>query len=146
MNLDFFLIYFFIINNCSIFAKTLKKIKMKITFEEILSKHEWIHRELLNTLDAETIFKAEQEQFYDIKILINGKEFEPKFFNRIMLSMEKHIENAALTLLSEKLSDAEQEAENFLEKIKEMKDNMLDSFGSYLDNKYYETTDTKISK
>ena len=58
---------------------------MKITFEELLSKKEWLHSELLNSLPHEIVSKASEDQFYDVKLVINGVEVEPKMYNDIMM-------------------------------------------------------------
>ena len=57
---------------------------MKITFDETLSRKEWIHRELMESLTDEVISKAANDRFYEVKLLVNGIELEPNFFNDLV--------------------------------------------------------------
>ena len=81
---------------------------MIVTFEEVLSKKEWLHSELLNSLTGEMIQKAAADGFYDIKLLVNGEELEPEFFNKIMNNVEKYIIKQAKSYLVEKLEESSQ--------------------------------------
>ncbi len=62
---------------------------MKITFDETTSCNEWIHKELLESLTGEVINKATEERAYNVKLLVNGVELEPKFFNDIVNNIDK---------------------------------------------------------
>lgn len=79
---------------------------MKITFQEICAKQQWIHRELLSSLTHELITEAREDQFYEVKLLINGVEIEPVIFNEVMANLEKYIDKEANLLILEKLKQA----------------------------------------
>lgn len=80
---------------------------MKITFEEVLSSKTWIASELLSSLSYEIIDTAINDQFYDVKLLVNGIQLEPKLFNDIMNNVEKYIDSEARKIVLEKLEKAE---------------------------------------
>ena len=49
---------------------------MKIKFEEIKKRKQWIHRELLRSLDNDTINNARSKGEFDVKIVVNGTELD----------------------------------------------------------------------
>lgn len=89
---------------------------MKVTFEETLSRNSWLHKELMNSLTGDVITKAVADQFYDVKLLVNGVELEPTIFNTIMNNMEACIDAEAKSLVLSKL----QEAENKIGRLQEL--------------------------
>lgn len=91
---------------------------MKITFEELLSRKEWLHVELMNSLTGDIIEQASEDRFYDLKLLVNGIELEPNFYNKLINNIDKYIDEQAKSLIREKL----EEAENKVRKISEMFD------------------------
>ena len=78
---------------------------MKITFEELLSEKTWLHKEMLTSLSFDLIDKASEDGFYDVKLLINGVEMEPKIFNDIVNGIERYVDAEAEQLLNEKLEN-----------------------------------------
>ena len=101
---------------------------MKITFEESLSTKEWIHKELMTSLTGEVIDKAMKERAYDVKLLVNGVELEPKFFNNIVNNIEKYIEREAQSLINDRLFEAEQEARKLEEVVRSATENLREKF------------------
>ena len=101
---------------------------MKITFEEVLSRNEWLHSELLNSLTGELIDKTTKDQFYDVKLLVNGIELEPELFNKIMNNIEKFIENQAKSYLKEKLDEAQDKIAKLSQTIDEVSSNIRDEY------------------
>lgn len=77
---------------------------MKITFDEINHEKKWIHSELLNSLTHEVIEAAQDDQYYDVKLLVNGIELEPVFFNSLMSGISKYIEAEVENMVSDKLT------------------------------------------
>lgn len=77
---------------------------MKITFDETLSRKEWIHRELMESLTDEVISNAANDRFYEVKLLVNGIELEPNFFNDLVNNIEKYVDAEAEKLAAEKIS------------------------------------------
>ena len=102
---------------------------MKVTFQEVLSRKEWLQRELLNSLTGEMITKASEDQFYDIKLLVNGVELEPQIFNDIMNGVEKYIDGEAKALLKYQLEKAECKIKKLDELINEAADKIRSEFG-----------------
>lgn len=74
---------------------------MKITFDEVLSKKDWIHKELMNSLTGEIIMKAREDQFYEVKLLVNGIELEPVLFNKLIGNIDIYIADEAKSLAME---------------------------------------------
>lgn len=101
---------------------------MRITFEEVLSKKEWIHSELLNSLDGDTINEATKEGAYEVKLLVNGKELEPKFFNDLVNNIEKYIDSRAKQIVEDRLYEAEMKARKLEEMIKQATDYIREEF------------------
>ena len=77
---------------------------MKITFKDVLSKQEWLHKELMNSLTGDVIVKASNDRFYEVKLLVNGIELEPKFFNDLVNNIGKYIDAEAEKLAAEKIA------------------------------------------
>ena len=101
---------------------------MRITFEDTNSRKEWIHTELLNSLDGDTISNASKERAYEVKLLVNGKELEPKFFNDLVNNIEKYVDKAAKQLVEDRLYEAEMKARKLEEMIKQATDDIREEF------------------
>lgn len=101
---------------------------MKITFEETLSRKEWLHKELMESLTGDIIEKASEDQFYDVKLLVNGVELEPTFYNRLVNNIEKYIDAEAKSLVCQKLKEAEEKSRKLSELIDAAKNSIIDEF------------------
>jgi len=101
---------------------------MKITFEEILSAKKWLHKELLESLNGDIITKASEDRFYDVKLLVNGVELEPTFYNKIVTNIEKYIDAEAKKLVCHKLEEAEKKSRKLSELIDVAKNSIIDEF------------------
>mgnify|MGYP003544360237 CR=1 FL=1 len=101
---------------------------MRITFRETLSRKEWIHKELMESLTGDIITKASEDQFYDVKLLVNGVELEPAFYNRLVNNIEKYIDVEAKSLVRQKLEDAEEKSRKLSELIDAAKNSIIDEF------------------
>ena len=101
---------------------------MKITFDETLSRNEWLHRELMNSLTGEVITKASEDRFYEVKLLVNGIELEPQLFNKIVNNIEKYIDEQAKLLVREKLVEAENKIRKLSELIDEVSYKIIEEF------------------
>lgn len=102
---------------------------MRVTFEDTLSRKEWLHKELLDSLTEEVINKAREDQYYEVKLLVNGVELEPEFYNDLVNNITDHIEAQAKSMVVEKLNLAEEEAEKLYQLVKETKENIINKFG-----------------
>jgi hypothetical protein len=101
---------------------------MKITFEEALSRKEWLHTELMNSLTGDLITQASEDRFYDVKLLVNGVELEPELFNKIVNNIEKYIDEQAKSLVREKLEEAENKVRRLSELFDEVAYKIKDEF------------------
>lgn len=101
---------------------------MRITFDQIIERKEWLHREILSSMTPELIEKAAKDRFYDIKILINGVEVEPVIFNNIMNDVEKYIDAQARSLITEKYQEAEEKARKLHEMVDAITKSINDDF------------------
>lgn len=101
---------------------------MKITFKDALSTKEWIHRELMNSLTGDIIEKAMEDEFYDVKLLVNGVELEPKFYNDILNNIESYIKNQAEQIIETKLSKIKSK----LAKLDEIVDDSINNISDQL--------------
>lgn len=101
---------------------------MKITFEQVLSESDWLQKEMLISLPFEVIDKASKDQFYDVKLLINDVEVEPKAFNDIMNKIEEYIDREARILVNEKLNEADLKVRKLVDMIETASGNIIDEF------------------
>ena len=101
---------------------------MKITFEEALSRKEWLHTELMNSLTGDLITQASEDRFYEVKLLVNGIELEPQLFNKIVNNIEKYIDEQAKSLVREKLEEAENKVRRLSELFDEVSYKIKDEF------------------
>ena len=107
---------------------------MKITFQEVVGRKEWIHRELLHSLTGDIINKAIDDQYYDVKLLVNGIELEPVLFNNIMDHVEKFIDSEAKNLVNEKLEIADNKSRRLQELINDAIYKIREEFDLLPDN------------
>jgi len=101
---------------------------MKVTFQEVLSRKTWLQKEMLNSLTGDIITKASEDQFYDVKLVINGVEIEPNIFNDIMNGIEKYIDAEAKEIVKIKLEKAEYKIRKLDELISEASDKIREEF------------------
>jgi len=97
---------------------------MRITFKDISSRKEWIHTELLNSLDLDTINKASKEGALEVKLLVNSKELEPDFFNDLVNNIDGYVDRAAKQLVKDRLYEALDKTKKLEEIIKQATDNI----------------------
>ena len=101
---------------------------MKITFEETLSRKEWLHKELMASLTGDIISKAREDQFYDVKLLVNGVELEPNFYNKLVNNICKYIDAEAKSLVLQKLEEVEKKSKKLSELIESAKNSIINEF------------------
>ncbi len=87
---------------------------MKLNIEEILSKKELLHREIIRSFDN---IPSLQDGTYEIKLLINGVEKEPKLLNDLLNNIESYIDKEAKFLLKEKYEELNNSAQTIQELI-----------------------------
>lgn len=101
---------------------------MKITFEEVLSRKEWLHSELLSSLTSEVFDTLNGDQFYDVKLVVNGIEIEPTIFNNIMNNIEKIIDDEAKSLVRDKFDEVENKINQLSNIFSGVKDKLIDDY------------------
>lgn len=109
---------------------------MKITFEEVLSEKEWLHKELMNSLTSDIITKAMEDRFYDVKLMINGEEVEPKLYNDIITNIDKYISEEAKLIVRDKLEEAFIKSNRLNEIINDVSEKIIDEFDLYENEDY----------
>lgn len=97
-------------------------------FDKFKQQFEWLASELLSSVDGEEIHKANKLGEYDFKLLINGREFEPKMLTLLFENFKTIVENEAKQLVKEKFEEAELEANKLLDLLKEAKYNIIEKY------------------
>ena len=92
---------------------------MRVTFEEVISEKQWLHKELLCSLTAEVLNKVAEDRFYDVKLLVNGVELEPVLFNDLINGIEKYVDAEARELADDRLEKIKAKSEKLNELIEE---------------------------
>ena len=105
---------------------------MKITFKECLSKSEWLYKELLQSLTTEVFHTIKpNEDFYDVKLVVNGVEIEPVWFNSIMTKFDEHIKAEARIMFNDYLDEIDLKPRDLESMINEITEKMRDKFDNY---------------
>jgi len=82
----------------------------------------------MESLTGDIITKASEDQFYDVKLLVNGIELEPVFYNKLVSNIEKYIDSEARFLVRQKFEEAEDKASKLSELIEAAKNSIIDEF------------------
>ncbi len=101
---------------------------MIITTDELLQKKEWLHTELLQSLPDSIIHQVAKDQFCDVKLLVNGVELEPSFYNDLVKNIAIHIKYQAKSLVLEKLDVSDYMADKLSEIIRSAIENITTEF------------------
>lgn len=101
---------------------------MRITFDQIIERKEWLHREILSSMTPELIEKAAKDRFYDVTLLLNGIEVDTNLFNDILNNIEKYIDTQARILITEKYQEAEDKARKLHEMVDAVTKSINDDF------------------
>lgn len=102
---------------------------MKISFQDTISKQDWLHSCLLNSLTAEAIDSGKEKQEYDVMLLVNGIQLEPTTLEYLLSNIEKHIDNEAKALAEQKLQDILFKTKRLDEIVNEACKKIRDEFG-----------------
>jgi len=92
---------------------------MKITFGEALSRKTWLQKELMQSLTDECLNckEAIEKQEWDVKLVVNGVDVEPVWFNSIMTKLDEHIEIEAKILFEQHLESIQETLEDKTKKL-----------------------------
>ncbi|BBI90461.1 hypothetical protein HYO65_gp069 [Tenacibaculum phage PTm1] len=101
---------------------------MKITFEELLAEKDFLHTELLQSLPPKVVEDAVEKREYDIKLVVNGVDVDPKLLNIIFEKTEIFVNERSKEIVKNKLEESEQEAEKLLDLVREAKESIIDKY------------------
>lgn len=90
--------------------------------------HSWVHDELFQSMPVEVINKANETGEFDIKLVVNGIDIDPKLLNYVLNNIEKIVNDKAKGLVLEKLEDAENEAYKLLETVREARGEIIEKY------------------
>lgn len=91
---------------------------MKITFKEALSGKTWLQKELMQSLSDECFDTLEPNQdWWDVKLVVNGVDVEPVWFNSIMTKLEEYIDTEAKLLFEQYLENIQEDLKNKTRKL-----------------------------
>jgi len=103
---------------------------MIIPFDNILKEENFIQSELLGSLSGEDIYDGQKKGEYDVKLVVNGRDVEPKLLNELVTNIEKYVELEAKAMLEEKFDDVLKDIAGLKEAVEELKENLDDRFTS----------------
>lgn len=95
------------------------------------SKFPYLTGEILSSVDFETIEKGVEQNYHEVKVIVNGKEFDPKLLTLLYEKMELIATNMAKEIVKEKFEEAEEQAEGYLRAIKNIKENFYQKYNLY---------------
>ena len=110
---------------------------MKITSKDLVGRtrgkvRDWLCEEILASLNEKTIHSPiqtdEDGMVYDIKLVINGIEIEPKLIDHLYNGIEKIVDREAAMIADEKLKDALRSVDVLHEVIKEAEYKIREKF------------------
>ena len=101
---------------------------MKVKFEDLKQGHSWVHDELFSSMSSEVINKAHEVGEFDIKLVVNGIDIDPKLLNYVINNIEEIVDNKAKQLVLDKLDDAENEAYKLLETVREARSEIIEQY------------------
>ena len=109
---------------------------MLITNKEIISsirgeERNWLHECLLGSLTKEAMdsgLQKDGDYFFDVKLLVNEIEVEPKLLHDLISEIYKVIERNAIRIAEEKLRDSLSRADKLSSMIDEACQKIRDEF------------------
>lgn len=102
---------------------------MKITFDQLTNTNrDWLCANIMDSVPREVIDKVMSERFFEIKLVINGVEVDPRRLNDIHANVERYIEERAKELIKEKLYEADLHANELAEIVKKAKRKICDDY------------------
>lgn len=107
---------------------------MKINGKEIVESKDWLCREILNSIPHEVITKAKDEgrEEYEIKLVIDGVECDPKLLMAMLNRYEEIVDREAKTLAA---AEIEKIQDNLNEKVNKFNE-ILDEAKSKIMGQY----------
>lgn len=101
---------------------------MKVKFRDLKQGHSWVHDELFSSMPVEVIDKANAEGEFDIKLVVNGIDLDPKLLNYVLNNIEKIVDEEAKKLVLNQLEEAENEAYKLLETVREARGEIIEKY------------------
>jgi hypothetical protein len=101
---------------------------MKLSWTQAVNDKTWITAQVMDVLTGDLIDETRESQEYDIKITINGREFEPTLLVRLFEEQEKFIKTEAQKLVTDKFDDVDRDVELLKDTIREVKYKIQEKF------------------
>ena len=102
---------------------------MKFTFDDLNKQNGWLVDEIMSSLTSECYTEqVMKDEFFDIKLSINGNLIEPVLYNNIMSRIEIIINNQANLLLKNKLEEATNEIDVLKNMVTKLTENISDKY------------------
>jgi hypothetical protein len=101
---------------------------MIITWKSLLNENTWLNACIMDSLTNECIESGCEKKQYEVKLLVNGIEIEPKLLEKLILNVVKYIDSEALKVADEKLKDALHDVELLNDIIKEVTYKIRDKY------------------
>lgn len=101
---------------------------MKITFDDAISKDDLLHIALVDCLTPEILDSAMESREYEVKLVVNGFELDPKVLNLFHEKADEWIETRAKEMAAAKFHEAAREAEIFAKMVNDMKNSLIEKY------------------
>lgn len=100
---------------------------MEMSFEEVLSRKQFLHQEILSSLKDEHFKDLDPNaNEWDVKLVINGIECEPFLLNDIWNNLEKYVDREAKLLLANKYEEVQSKIRNIDNQLSDIISNLED--------------------
>lgn len=101
---------------------------MIITWQSLLYENTWLNKCIMDSLTNECIESGREKTQYEVKLLVNGIELEPKLLDDLISNVAKYIDSEALKVADDKLKEALNEVECLNDIIKDVTYKIRDKF------------------
>jgi hypothetical protein len=101
---------------------------MIITWKSLINENSWLNKCIMDSLTNECIESGREKTQYEVKLLVNDIELEPKVLEDLITNVVKYIEKEAVSLADEKLKDVLVRADKLQEIVNEACYKIRDEF------------------
>jgi hypothetical protein len=118
---------------------------MKITFDELVAdirgensdmkgKRNWLFACIMSSLTNEAIKSGEDTRSYEVKLLVNGIELEPRLLQDLIENIEKYVDREAEILADRKFSAAIRDVDDLADIVREATEKIRDRYDIQKEN------------
>lgn len=101
---------------------------MLITRSEVVSHSSMIGREILRSITPEIIADVKDAKEFEIKLIINGVEVEPKLLLDLYTRAEEYIDREAAALMKERIENLPFKLESLEEYLRDLVHDLKSKF------------------